>query len=108
MLHWSLSDAFLWDKAPKVDTCTWGDFGCWIYMKEAQKAIKKRKTAKKSNKYLTSNPSSQSNFTTICELALASRRSVKGVLRGTRPPCQGSGALRYQGSRDPKPEDLRG
>ena len=29
---------------------TWGDLCTWIYMKEAQKSTKKRKTAKKSKK----------------------------------------------------------
>ena len=43
--------ASAWGQTPKVDTCTWGDLGTWIYMKEAQKSTKKRKTANKSKKY---------------------------------------------------------
>ena len=39
-----------WGQTPKVDTCTWGDLRTWIYMKEAQKSTKKRKTANKSKK----------------------------------------------------------
>ena len=76
---------------------TWGDLCTWIYIKETQKAAKKRKTTKKSKKYLTTNPSAQSKYTTICALGFASRRLAKGILRVTRPSVQGSGDLRYKG-----------
>ena len=66
-------------------------------MKETQKAAKKRKTTKKSKKYLTTNPSAQSKYTTICALGFASRRLAKGILRVTRPSYQGSRDLQCKG-----------
>ena len=41
---------FRGDRSSKKHMRTWGDLCTWIYMKETQKATKKRKNTKKSKK----------------------------------------------------------